>query len=61
MGRIQHAATAKDDARRRRAFEKISPRGHVSLPGKPRFPLAGRQPVFDFFTRHIAKPKAKGQ
>jgi hypothetical protein len=23
--------------------------------------LVDRQPVFDFFTRHIAKPKAKGQ
>jgi hypothetical protein len=26
----------------------------------PRWPV-DRQPVFDFFTRHIAKPKAKGQ
>jgi hypothetical protein len=33
-----------------------------SLPGRrvSHWPV-DRQPVFDFFTRHIAKPKAKGQ
>jgi tripartite-type tricarboxylate transporter receptor subunit TctC len=39
--RIQHAATAERDPARRRTFEKVSARGHVSLPEKPRFP-AGR-------------------
>jgi hypothetical protein len=33
----------------------LSPESRVS-------PLAGRLPAcFDFFTRHIAKPKARGQ
>jgi len=33
----------------------LSPESRVS-----RWPV-DRRPVFDFFTRHIAKPKAKGQ
>jgi hypothetical protein len=33
----------------------LSPESRV-----PRWPV-DRQPVFDFFARHIAKPKAKGQ
>jgi hypothetical protein len=36
----------------------LSLKGETASPG---WPIDCRRPVFDFFTRHIAKPKAKGQ